>query len=125
LPHFVVFACFAIKIQQDPTPIILPRDQELVNVAESQDLEKLVNVETQSREIPLKGLIKSPLNYALKFGYIYTKDEYIHPKIILPLYVLYRSRTNLSHGWSPSSSHNLMSHTCPAHCKTFRVKEGT
>jgi hypothetical protein len=65
LPHFIVFACFAIKIQQDPTPIILPHDQELVNVAESQDLEKLVNVETQSREIPLKGL-KSPLNYALK-----------------------------------------------------------
>ncbi|KAJ6912254.1 hypothetical protein NC651_014826 [Populus alba x Populus x berolinensis] len=66
----------------EATPIILPHDQELVNVAESrQDLGKLVNVETQSREIPLKGL-KSPLNvYALKHGYIYTRDEYIHPKL--------------------------------------------
>ncbi|KAF9664430.1 hypothetical protein SADUNF_Sadunf16G0018100 [Salix dunnii] len=49
---------------------------------------------TPSQKISSKGL-KSHLNYALKFfllvmiGYIYTKEDYFHPKIILFLYVIH------------------------------------
>ncbi|KAG6743551.1 hypothetical protein POTOM_052250 [Populus tomentosa] len=97
LPHFVAFACFPIKIQQDPAPTVSPHDQELVNVDDNQDLEKLVNAEdrdTPSQKIAPKGL-KSHLNYALKFlllvifGCIYTKEGYFHPKFILFLYVIH------------------------------------
>ncbi|KAJ6316981.1 hypothetical protein OIU78_020132 [Salix suchowensis] len=97
LPRFIALACFPIKIQQDPTPAVSPHDRELVNIDDGQDLEKLVNGENKdapSQKIAPKGL-KSHLNYALKFfllvmfGYIYTKEDYFHPKIILLLYVIH------------------------------------
>ncbi|CAK7345080.1 unnamed protein product [Dovyalis caffra] len=47
-------------IHQDPTPVILPHDQELVNLDDNQDLEKLVmsveNKDAPSQETPQKAL---------------------------------------------------------------------
>ncbi|KAG6771002.1 acyl-CoA--sterol O-acyltransferase 1 [Populus alba] len=99
LPHFIALACLPIKIQQNPPPNLSPHSRELVNVNDNQDLEKLVNVEdndtdTPSQEVPRKGLSR-PLRYFIKFlllvlfGYMYTKEEYIHSKIILLVYVIH------------------------------------
>ncbi|KAF9679367.1 hypothetical protein SADUNF_Sadunf06G0007600 [Salix dunnii] len=95
LPLFIAVACLPIKIRQNPPPNF----QELVNVNGNQDLEKLVNGEdndTPSQEVPKKGLISTRrLKYFIKFlllvsfGYLYTKEEYLHSKIILPVYVIH------------------------------------
>ncbi|KAJ6408567.1 hypothetical protein OIU84_011820 [Salix udensis] len=94
LPLFIALTCLPITIRQNPPPNF----QELVTVNGNQDLEKLVNGEdndTPSQELPKKGRISTPLKYFIKFlllvsfGYLYTKEEYIHSKIILLVYVIH------------------------------------